>query len=235
MQACTILPRNRPSTTDLTTRPGRFHLVTRAENAGRPRKPKRRARADRSLSLAAISRAAPPAPIRSRSTTLSISDFCSLLGTSTISHRAQVVARRLGELGGLPPNMGLKPCHHFIVDWRPTAIGVSAQDLGGRRWAVSQGRAIGERPTVQPLGHDLDPAPHTQILHAQFPQGEIEMTEHRTVEEFLRQHFAVGLAAEAVDHEHCMQGQRIEAPVECARERPRLDSSGARAWSAVRA
>ena len=60
MQACTILPRSRPSTT--TWPPGRRSTVTRAENAGRPRKPKRLARAARSLSLAMISsgRAAGP-------------------------------------------------------------------------------------------------------------------------------------------------------------------------------
>ncbi len=38
------------------------------------------------------------------------------------------------------------------------------------------------------------------------------MTEHG-VEEFLRQHLAVGLAAQAIDHERCMQGECIEAPV----------------------
>src|SRR5215475_3729242 len=184
MQACTILPRSRPSTT--TWPPGRRSTVTRAEKAGSPTKPKRLARAARSPSLATISRAAPLGPMRSRSTTRSISDFCSLLETWAIFRRCQVVARRVGEPGGLAPNVGFEPGHHCIVDRRPTAIGIAAQDLGQRRRAAGQRGAVGQRPALQALCHDLDAAPDAKILHADLAQGEVEMVEHG-VEKLLRQ------------------------------------------------
>src|SRR5439155_365900 len=91
-------------------RQGQLFSDDLADIAGRPRKPKRLARAARSLSLATISRAAPPAPIRSRSTTRSISDLCSLLGTWTIFRRRKVVSGRLGEPGCQTPNVGFEPC-----------------------------------------------------------------------------------------------------------------------------
>lgn len=42
---------------------------------------------------------------------------------------------------------------------RTTAIGVAPQDLRQRCRAPGKRLAVGERPAMQPLGHDLDPAP----------------------------------------------------------------------------
>ena len=55
--------------------------------------------------------------------------------------------------------------------------------------------------------------PDAQVLDADFAQGEVEMAEHG-VEEGLRQHLAVRLAPQPIDHQRGMQGQRIEAAVE---------------------
>lgn len=75
---------------------------------------------------------------------------------------------------------------------------------------------------MQPLGHDLDAPPDAQILDADLAQGEIEVAEHG-VEKCLRQGFAIGFPAQAIDRERGMQGKRIEAAVEGIGNAARLE------------
>lgn len=102
--------------------------------------------------------------------------------------------------------------HSLIVDRRPTAIGVAAQGLKQLFGVAGNRLAIGQRPSVQPFGHDLDAPTDAQILDADLAQGEIEVAEHG-VEECLRQGVAIGFPAQAVDRERGMKGKRIEASV----------------------
>src|SRR5712664_837757 len=67
----------------------------------------------------------------------------------------QVIARARRELVGIAANTSFELRHRLALGWRPTAIGVAAQDLAERGWPAGQGFAVGQRPAMQPLGHDL--------------------------------------------------------------------------------
>lgn len=96
---------------------------------------------------------------------------------------------------------------------RPTAIGVASQYLVQARRTTGQCLAIGKRPPVQPLRHDLDPPSHAEVLDANFTQGEVEVLEH-DIEEGLGQPIPVGLAPQTIYGEGGMQCQGIETTVE---------------------
>ncbi len=96
---------------------------------------------------------------------------------------------------------------------RPTAIGIAPQDLVQARRATAQRFAIGKRPPVQPLRHDLDPPSHAEVLNADFTQRQIEVLKH-DVEESLGQPIAVGLTPQTVYGEGSMQCQGVETAIE---------------------
>ena len=109
--------------------------------------------------------------------------------------------------------MRFKPRHRRPIGRRPTAIGVAAQDLAKWRRATGKRLAIGKRTAMEPFGHDLDPAPHAEILDAQFAQRNVEVAKHG-IEEGLRQPFAIRLATQTVDGDGSMQRQCVEAAIE---------------------
>lgn len=125
----------------------------------------------------------------------------------------QIIERSIGELSGVGTDIGFKAAHHGVIGRRPTAIGIAPQDFRQRGRAAGQRFTVGERPAVQPLGHDLDPTSHAQVLDAEFTQGDIEVAKHG-IEESLRQPLTVRLTTQPVDGERCVQGQRIEPAVE---------------------
>ncbi len=87
---------------------------------------------------------------------------------------------------------------------------------------------------MQALRHDLDATPDPQVLDADLAQGEVEVAEHG-VEKGLGQRLAIRFAAQAIDRQGGMQGQRVEAAVERVGNAAGLEQLGRRACSAVRA
>src|SRR4029450_8858785 len=108
--------------------------------------------------------------------------------------------------------MGLQALDLGVVG-RPTAVGVAAQGVAERRRAAGQGLPISQGPAMQPLSHDLDAPAHAQVLHADSPQGEVQVAEHG-IEEGLRKALPVRAAPQAVDHQGSVERQSIEAAVE---------------------
>ncbi len=109
--------------------------------------------------------------------------------------------------------MCLEPLHRRLVGRRPTAIGVATQDIGKWRYATGERFAIGQRPTMESLSHNLDLASHPEILDPQLAQRDVEMAKHG-VEKGLRQPFALWLLTKTFDSNCGMQRQRVKSTIE---------------------